>query len=145
VSRWARSAREALAWCSRAQAPVPAEVIADWGRGEDVGAYGLHVRGRLVAYGELWVDHDEREVEIARVIVSPAHRGRGIGRQLIRRLADQARRSYPSVVVRVRPDNDAALRCYAAAGFERVPPGDEELWNRGQPVHYAWMAHRSAD
>ncbi|MGI3223421.1 GNAT family N-acetyltransferase [Streptomyces sp. GTA36] len=39
---------------------------------------------RPVAYGELWFDAEEDEVELARIIVAPDARGRGLGRVLVR-------------------------------------------------------------
>src|SRR5678809_255129 len=55
--------------------------------------------GIPVGYGETWVDDDEREVELARIIVAPPARGRGLGRELTRLLVTEARRSYPDVVL----------------------------------------------
>jgi [ribosomal protein S18]-alanine N-acetyltransferase len=143
VSSWARTPAEVTAWCSHAWAPVPASVIVGWGQEPGVSAYVLGTgRGRIVAYGELWVDHDECEVELARIIVDPHRRNEGIGRDLVSRLADKASGIYPGVFVRVHPGNTAALRCYEAAGFGRVTATEEDQWNRGQPIQYAWMAYR---
>ncbi len=58
--------------------------------------------------GEVWLDDEEEEVELARLIVAPSHRGRGIGRQLVSELVELARAGYPDVFVRVHPDNAAA-------------------------------------
>jgi ribosomal protein S18 acetylase RimI-like enzyme len=131
-----------MSWCSRPQAPVPPEVIEGWAAQADVRAY-LLVMDTPVAYGELWIDDDEREVELARIIVSPYHRGRGLGRLLTAALADLARTRYPDVFLRVRPGNDAAVACYRAAGFERLDPATERAWNEGQPSPYLWMSHRA--
>ncbi len=40
--------------------------------------------GRLVGYGELWLDAEENEVKLARLIVAPELRGRGLGQRLVR-------------------------------------------------------------
>lgn len=144
VSGWARSPGEVAAWCSRTEAPVPSEVIAGWGVAPSVTAYGVLDGDELVAYGELWVDDDESEVELGRLIVAPNRRGRGVGRRLTAALANLAVRVHPAVFLRVRPDNEAALRCYAAAGFRRVGPDNEAAWNEHQPVAYAWMAYPTA-
>ena len=94
---------------------------------------------QLVAYGELWVDDDEAEVEIARLIVDPAERARG--RACIWRAAwALARSRYPRVFLRVHPDNIAARRCYAAAGFQPVDPCQAAEWNASQPVSYVWLS-----
>lgn len=72
-----------------------------------------------MADGELWVDDDEQEVELARLIVAPAHRGQGVGRRIVTGLVEHAHRIHPTAFLRVRPENEAARRCYAAAGFAR--------------------------
>jgi GNAT superfamily N-acetyltransferase len=115
VSGWARTAAEVAAWCSRTHAPVPPEVIAGWGMRADISAHALvtdgGIGGDLVAYGELWVDDDEREVELARLIVDPDRRGQGIGRALVAALVERARLSYPTITLRVLPDKHP--RCAA--------------------------------
>jgi ribosomal protein S18 acetylase RimI-like enzyme len=132
-----------FAWCSRTEAPVPAEVIAGWSEPQDVDAYVLvDDDGEPVAYGELWIDDDEHEVELARLIVAPPSRGRGVGRRLVARLTELALRRHPFVALRVHTDNEVARRCYAAAGFERATAGEEDEWNRGQPVAFVWMVWR---
>jgi RimJ/RimL family protein N-acetyltransferase len=78
-------------------------------------------------------------VELARLIVDPAERGQGLGRRLASGLADMARSTYPLVFLRVHPDNIAAQRCYAAAGFEPVAPHQAAVWNASQPVNYVWL------
>jgi ribosomal protein S18 acetylase RimI-like enzyme len=147
VASWAATPAEVRAWCARDEAPVPAAVVAAWAAAADVEAFLLLDAGadggeEPVAYGELWVDEAEGEVELARLIVDPAHRGRGVGRALARALAARARDDHPAlplVALRVLPDNAAALRAYAAAGFVRVDPPTEAAWNAGQPVAWAWM------
>ena len=51
-----------------------------------------------------------------------------------------ARSRYPRVFLRVHPDNIAAQRCYAAAGFRPVEPGQAAVWNASQPVSYVWLS-----
>jgi len=140
VSAGAMTAEEALMWCSHPAAPVPAGQINAWAQEDGVQPFGLYRDGRLVAYGELWVDDDEAEVELARLIVDPAERGQGLGRRMVTGLADLARSRYPRVFVRVHPDNIAAQRCYAAAGFQHVEPDQAEAWNACQPVRYVWLS-----
>jgi ribosomal protein S18 acetylase RimI-like enzyme len=142
VASWAVTDDEVMAWCSRPNAPVPPEVVAGWAAQPDVRAHLLvdDADATPVAYGELWIDDDEREVELARIIVSPHHRGRGLGRFLTAALADLARSHHPDVFLRVRPGNDRAVACYRAAGFARLDPDTERTWNQGQPMSYLWMA-----
>ena len=145
VSSWATSADEVWAWCSRRDVPVPVQVIIDWSSAADVEAYTLVDGDEIVAYGELWLDDEETEVELARLIVAPAHRPRGVGRQLVAALTGRAHRRQPLAVLRVLPGNTAARRCYAAAGFERVTSAEEAEWNVRQPVAYVWMVNRAQE
>lgn len=118
---------------------VTAAVVERWSTTEDVTSYAVMLNAELVGYGELWLDEEEAEVELARLVVAPEHRGRGLGRWLVDELTRLARPQQPTVFLRLRPDNVAALRCYLAAGYARLSPEDELEWNKGQPVEYAWM------
>ena len=140
VSGWARTLEEVLRWCSHPAAPVPARQINAWASEDGVQAFALYRDERLVAYGELWVDDAAAEVEIARLIVDPAERNRGLGRHLTSGLAALARSRYPRVFLRVHPANLAAQRCYAAAGFQPVDPAQAVEWNARQPITYVWLS-----
>jgi ribosomal protein S18 acetylase RimI-like enzyme len=139
VSGWATSGQDVLMWCGAAVAPVPTSRIRAWAGEDGTEPFGLFRGQRLVAYGELWVDDEEGEVELARLIVDPAERGRGVGRRLAAGLASLARSRHPRVFLRVHPANVAALRCYAAAGFEPVEPHEAAAWNVGQLIGYVWL------
>ena len=145
VAAWATSPAEAIMWCGHPGVPVPTEKVIAWADEDGVRPFGLYAAGRLVAYGELWVDEEEAEVELARLIVDPRRRRQGVGRRLVSELVIRARATYPDIFMRVHPDNLAALRCYAAAGFVRVSAEREELWNAPQPVRYVWLAHPRDD
>lgn len=145
VATWATTTAEVAQWCGYRAAPVPPSVIRAWALEEGVHAFSLHGDGVLTAYGELWVDDDEQEVELARLIVDPARRGQGVGRRLTQLLAARARTAYDDVFLRVHPHNVAARRAYAAAGFVPVPDAAAAEWNVGQPVPYCWYAYRPVD
>src|SRR5688572_13614768 len=114
VAGWAGSAQETEQWCGRV-APVSPDVVVGWAGEAGVQPYGLYHDDRLVGYGEAWVDDEESEVELARLIIAPTERGHGLGRRLVTELTTVALRHHPSVFMRVHPDNSAALRCYASA------------------------------
>ncbi|WBB92823.1 GNAT family N-acetyltransferase [Verrucosispora sp. WMMC514] len=143
VARWATSAEESRRWCSRDR--VTADDVERWRTEPDVLAYLALVDGEPAGYGELWLDDDEAEVELARLIVAPALRGRGLGRRMVALLTKLARDHHPAVLMRLHPDNAPALRCYTAAGFEPVPSDQADEWNRDQPVPYLWLRHRPGD
>ncbi|GAA4181662.1 hypothetical protein GCM10022252_06410 [Streptosporangium oxazolinicum] len=142
VAGWPASPLEVAMWCGRHEFPLPARVVADWQRGEDVRSHLLLAEEGPLGYGELWVDTEEDEIELARIIVAPGARGRGIGRELVRGLAALAREAgYANVFMRVHPDNDRALRCYRGAGFLLVDAHLAAEWNVAQPVDYVWLRH----
>lgn len=117
-----------------------ADVIA-WSADESVEAWVLVEVGVPVGYEQDWFDDDEQEAELAHVIVAPDRRAAGTGRRLVSAPADRGAARFDSVVMRVRPENIAVQRCYAAAGLVRVSADQEAEWNVGQPVPCVWM-HR---
>ncbi|MDX3072942.1 GNAT family N-acetyltransferase [Streptomyces sp. NPDC088354] len=144
VAAWPASAREVSLWCGRRDFPVPPQVVAAWRDEEDVEAYvARDASGALVAYGELWVDPGESEVEVARVVVSPGARGRVVGRRFVSALAVRAREATGcgDVFLRVHPDNTPALHSYRAAGFTPVAPALAAEWKAPQPVASVWLRH----
>lgn len=142
VARWPASAAEAALWCGSPDFPVAAQVVAGWQQDPDVRGHVLAVSGTLLGYGEVWCDEGEGEAELARVIVAPGARGRGVGRRLVRGLAEQALRAgYTEMFMRVHPTNTDALRCYRGAGFLPVAPALAAEWNAPQPVGYVWLRH----
>jgi ribosomal protein S18 acetylase RimI-like enzyme len=143
VLSWARSAEEREAWAGIATPDVDESIFDRWHRDADVHPFGLLVGDRLAGYGEIWEEREEQEAELARLIVDPDVRGRGLGRRLVRLLSERARaRGYHDVWVRVVPANAAAIRAYEAAGFARTTPDEESRFNEGQPRRYVWMRLR---
>lgn len=143
VAGWSRSAEEAAAWVSLPEHPFPAAVVAGWWEEPDVHARVLlDPDGAPVAYGEVWDDEEEDEVELARLIVDPGRRREGVGRRLVRELlAVAAGTGRASCFLRVAPGNAPALALYRATGFRPVDPALAAGWNRAQPVDYAWLQH----
>lgn len=135
---WARAAVDADRWASVAVAELTPGLIARWHAEPGVYPFLAFEGEGPVGYGEVWLEADE--AELARILVAPAHRGRGIGRALTTRLADEARRlGREAIWVRVVPDNAAALACYRAAGFVRATAADEAAFNAAQPRAYTWL------
>ncbi|MWA09571.1 GNAT family N-acetyltransferase [Streptomyces sp. BA2] len=145
VARWPVSAGEVALWCGLRDFPVAARAVAGWQLEEGVRGHALIEGETLLGYGEVWCDEDEGEAELARIIVAPGARGRGVGRVLVRGLAELALRAgYAEIFMRVHPANAAALRCYRAAGFLPVAPALAVEWNAPQPVGYVWLRHAGA-
>ena len=143
VSRWPTSMEEVRLWAgSDLGWPVDVSVFGRWHVDPDVQPYVMCDGEVPVAYGEVWIDEPEQEVELARIIVSQDYRGRGVGRRLVRQLLEQATLSgLPEAFVRVVPENGTALACYRGAGFSPVSEPEREEFNRGQPLDYMWMHH----
>lgn len=142
VAAWPRDARELSAWCGRQDFPLPPSAVTAWQALPYVRSVVLRDAERPCAYGELWIDEDLGEVELARLIVAPDARGRGVGRRLTRVLLDRARETGLSqVFLRVAPTNEAAVRCYVSVGFRRVAPEQERRYNEGQPRLYLWFQY----
>ncbi|MEW1927643.1 GNAT family N-acetyltransferase [Streptomyces sp. NPDC088360] len=142
VASWPASGGEVALWCGLRAFPVDARVVADWQLDADVRGHVLVEGEALLGYGEVWRDEDEGEAELARIIVAPGARGRGVGRRLVRGLAQQALRAgHPEIFLRVHPENAPALRCYRGAGFLPVEPALAAEWNAPQPVSYVWLRH----
>ena len=141
VARWPRSPDEVRRWAGSDPGwPVDVAVFGRWHADPDVGPYVLCDGNEPIGYGEVWVDEPEKEVELARIIVSPDRREHGVGRRLVRLLLERAVLSgLPDAFVRVVPENGAAIGCYRGAGFSPVSEPEREEFNRGQPVDYVWM------
>jgi ribosomal protein S18 acetylase RimI-like enzyme len=141
VARWPGSPEEVRRWAGSDPGwPVDESVFGRWHADPDVRPYIIREGEVPIGYGEVWVDEPEQEVELARIIVSPDQRGRGVGRRLVRLLLEQAALSgLPDAFVRVVPENGAAIGCYRGAGFSPVSEAEHEEFNRGQPVDYVWM------
>ncbi|NJO82316.1 MAG: GNAT family N-acetyltransferase [Blastochloris sp.] len=140
---WPQSLTE-VQWWAGPQTPWPLTpvMIQRWHTDPDARPYVLHRGEALLGYGELWVDAEEQEVELARVIVAPTQRGKGFGVALVGQLlAEAGRTAYPRTFVRVVPENRVAIACYLRAGFTPVSPADQRAFNRGQLIEYLWMSY----
>jgi len=141
IVTWATSAEEARWWGGQTvRWPVEPSVLRAWQMDPDVHSYVLREDDVLVAYGEIWVDEEEQEVELGRLIVRPERRGQGVGRLLVTLLLQQAALTgYRTAFLRVAQENRAALACYGRAGFVPVSADEQRDFNKGQPVEYVWL------
>lgn len=98
---------------------LPAEDVGD-GRGVFVIA---RVDGLAVGCGAVRVlDDDPATVEVKRMYVRPAARGRGVGRLVLDALEQWARaRGARRAVLEAGERQPEALRLYERAGFHRIP------------------------
>lgn len=143
VAGWAVDAKEVALLSGRVEYPFPEELKTSWRKVDaEIQSYLLFDSDRAVGYGEVWLDEEEDEVELARLIVDAKVRGRGFGKELVRALLVPAvAAGYSEVFIRVRPDNAVAIHTYHRTGFVDVPAGLMDEWNQGQPIAYRWMRH----
>lgn len=143
IITWPQSITEARWWAGpQTSWPIPMEAVQRWHDDPEVHPYILSNGATLLGYGELWVDAVEQEVELARLIIAPEHRGQGVGVSLVRLLLEKVNRTdYPRAFLRVVPDNHVAITCYRRAGFTPVSSDDQQSFNYGQPIEYLWMSH----
>lgn len=140
ILSWISNDTEASAWAGLTEAPRDPSIFEQWHADPDVHAWVLIQDREPVGYGEVWDGFEVDAVELARILIAPAHRGRGIARILIDKLCETLPPvESQSVFVRVRPNNLWAIRCYDGAHFRRVSAKQEALYNVGQPVEYIWM------
>ena len=140
VLGWVESAEEADRWASAGSRVLEPALLREWHADPEVRPYVGFEGSEPVGYGEVWEDRDADEAELARILVAPALRRRGIGRRLTALLGERARESgFADVWLRVVPDNEPALAAYRAAGFVRTSPEEEASFNDGQPCAYVWM------
>jgi ribosomal protein S18 acetylase RimI-like enzyme len=143
ILRWVTFHEEARQWGGPGiRWPLDVSLFPAWHADPEIQPYVLYEGEELLGYGEVWVDSEEEEVELARLLVKPARRGQGVGQRLVNLLMEQAVLSgYPMAFMRVFPDNHAALACYHRAGFSLVPPAEQQQYNQGQPIEYVWLQH----
>jgi GNAT superfamily N-acetyltransferase len=106
-----------------------ARYVRGWGRPGDAGVIAVEPSGPVgAAWYRLFAEQDagfgfvdEQTPELT-IAVVPARRGRGLGRELIEALLEQARRDgFPRVSLSVEPGSEQE-RYYARFGF--APVGD---------------------
>lgn len=143
VAGWATTPQQVALLSGREEYPFPAELLTAWREVDDDIRPYLYVDGdEPIGYAELWLDAEEDEVELARIILDPKVRGRGLGTAFVRDLLGPARSAgFADIFLRVRPDNVPALRTYHRVGFTLVPDDQAADWNQGQPIAYTWMQY----
>jgi ribosomal protein S18 acetylase RimI-like enzyme len=116
------------------------EMYKEWTNATDQHGFFLIKDNEPLAYGEIWVDDDEGDLELAHLIVHPSHRGKGLGKELISQLLLKCKSySYPEIFMRIVPENSRALRCYKAAGFKIVPS-----LRKSYGARWIWMRKNNA-
>lgn len=131
VAHWAVTSQEAWQVTGDEEFPLTRDHVAAWPSEADH-AFTLRRDGDLVAYGEIVIDEVEGDAEIQHLLVAPDMRRLGIGQAMLSRLSAfvAGLHPYPEVWARVSRDNESALHCVRAVGFEHVDAmsGPRYLW-----------------
>jgi [ribosomal protein S18]-alanine N-acetyltransferase len=143
VAGWATTPAEVALLSGRTEYPFPSDLLTTWrATDDDIHPYQYFDGDRPIGYAELWLDAEEDEVELARIILAPSDRGRGLGTAFVRALLVPAEAAgFADIFLRVRPDNTPALRTYHRVGFHPVPDDLAAEWNTDQPIAYTWMRY----
>lgn len=80
--------------------------------------YVLRRGDELLGFGQFYERYGR--INLARLAIDPRRRGEGLGGRLVRALLDESRGHFDNdeYSLFVYRDNEPALRCYRAAGFE---------------------------
>lgn len=117
----------------------------------DVGSFNTAVAAGLVLVAELatevvgfaLADRCDDELYLVQISVDPDHQRRSIGRSLMERHVDDARRAgEPSIVLNTQSDVAWNRPFYESLGFEVVPP---EQWTPGMADHTAHQTEAGFD
>lgn len=117
------------------------DMFHSWYEAHDQFGYMLDEGATSVAYGEIWVDEEEGDLELAHLVVHPSFRNRGIGKRLITELLEKSK-DYPYewVYMRIEPHNAQALQCYKGVGFVEDPSLRSSFNGR-----WIWMKKRNKE
>lgn len=145
IASWPRDTNELKTWAGADVVfPLKPEQFRIWHDDPETHTFIGRHKGQLVAYGELWIDESEQEIELARIIVHPASRNKGIGQMFVTALVAQSETfGLVDRFLRVLPENSNAIRCYQKSGFRILPADVQKTFNQRQPVEYVWMKYET--
>ena len=127
VATWVSSARECELWAGwRVRFPIEPNLLASTIDFPHQGGFVLVDGHSIVAFGQI-VPKSRRRAHLARLIVAPAWRGRGVGARLVAALLETTRASGNSIVsLNVDPANATAIHLYEKLGFSDAPRPEDE-------------------
>ena len=139
LMRWIPDAKAADTWSGPfLRFPFTAETFREDLRLDQVDSWALVDRGdNLVGFGQVYERYGRNH--LGRLAVHPDRRGGGLGHQLVAELMQRGAEhpGLPEYGLYVYPDNEAALRCYRAAGFVVADDPGRDSETRG--LDYCYM------
>jgi ribosomal protein S18 acetylase RimI-like enzyme len=127
VATWVSSARECELWAGwRVRFPIELDLLASTIDFAHQGGFVMVEGHALVAFGQI-VPKARRRAHLARLIVAPALRGRGLGARLVTALLDRTRQSGHALAsLNVDPANATAIHLYEKLGFRDASRPEDE-------------------
>jgi [ribosomal protein S18]-alanine N-acetyltransferase len=82
--------------------------------------------GEIIGHAALLATEEPHVLAMSYLFIRPDRRGRGLGRELVGRIEEEARKvpDVQALRLRVRTYNPRAMHLYAAAGFAKVEQDD---------------------
>lgn len=129
VAGWVRTPQDAFWLAPRTAPPITGEKVRGWSargreqfvlRSNPAGPTAAAAEAPPLAYGELnLLNPQRRSFWLGHLIVDPEQRGRGLGKELTRRLVERGLRVHRarSIALVVFEENSAAVAAYRAAGL----------------------------
>ncbi|MGD6957218.1 GNAT family N-acetyltransferase [Rossellomorea aquimaris] len=98
------------------------DMFNSWYEAHDQFGYIFEEGSKCIAYGEIWIDEEEKDIELAHIVVHPSLRNKGLGKRFIKELLEECK-IYPFewVYMRIEPGNVQAIQCYKGVGFKEDP------------------------
>jgi ribosomal-protein-alanine N-acetyltransferase len=127
VALWVSTAYESELWAGpRVHFPIHLDTLVEAIDFRTHGGFVFSEPDTLLAFGQI-VSKSGGRAHLARLIVAPACRGRGLGTRLVKALLDRARTdAHVRASLNVNPANHVAIHVYEKLGFGDAPrPLDE--------------------
>lgn len=118
VGSWIKTSKDCVLWSGPSLSfPIDLDNLPEVIGGEGIESYVLYDEDDLVGFGQL-VNKDQDRVHLARIIVLPIRRGKGIGRLLVGCLLNRCReKRYGRISLNVVKSNEVAFKLYTSLGF----------------------------
>ena len=119
IMTWFSDAHSVDIWGGpRFRYPFDRETFHEDCRWQEYSSHCLRDHGILTAFGQMGLRYGR--AHLARLVVNPAMRGRGVGKKLMEALIREASLNpeCSEVALFVYRDNEPAYQCYLASGFE---------------------------
>ncbi|QUM89761.1 GNAT family N-acetyltransferase [Moritella sp. 36] len=122
IITWFPTQKQSLLWGGRVFGwPIEASEIIERSEHSNLEFYTLADGNDALGFIEQQ-KISETEMRLCRIVVSPYHRGKGLGKKLVQLSLNeiQQRRTYKTVTLGVFTENVSAYNCYKSLGFVAI-------------------------